>query len=79
MIEKPPKEISAQIREKESGVLTAESILTPRVISTMPDITPCESAVLSRFDANITLSAFDKTTKILVWFKMSIRTKKKEI
>ena len=66
MIEKPPNEIKAQIREKESGVLTIESMFTPLVISIMPDITPCESAVLSIFEENMMLIAFDIMPKILV-------------
>ena len=66
MIENPPNEIKEQIREKESGVLMNESIFTPLVISTMPDITPCESAILSGFEENMMLVAFEKMPNIFV-------------
>lgn len=79
MIENPPNEIKEQIREKESGVLMKESIFTPLVISTMPDITPCESAILSGFEENMMLVAFEKMPDIFVWLNMSIKTKKNEI
>ena len=47
IIEIPLKEIIAEIKERESGVMLEDSIFTPFVISMMPDITPWKSAVFS--------------------------------
>ncbi len=79
MIENPPKEMSEEINEYEIEQCMVESIFTPLVISIMPDITPLESAVFSGFEPNSGEMSFAKKCNILVWFKMSIRTKKKAI
>ena len=47
MMEKPLKEIIADINDRDSWDVELDNILTPFVISTMPDITPWKITVFS--------------------------------
>ena len=53
IIEMPLKEIIDEMKARESGVMLEDNVLTPFVISIMPDITPWKSAVCSGFKLKI--------------------------
>ena len=49
IIENPLNDMIEEIKDKERGVMFLDNCFTPFVISTMPDITLCESAMFSLF------------------------------
>lgn len=79
IIENPPNEISPLIKLIDVLFMLLDNNFTPFVISTMPDIIPVESAVLSGVEPIMAQIIFDKNDKIFKLERMSIITKKNAI